>query len=228
VLGGLVRAIESCEPERERKLRTLDAEIVGPVLPGACTIDVVELRRGTGVSTWEATLRQGGDVLARATGVLGKRRDVGRAWAPSLRERPTPWTDVAAMPPRLPGGPEFSQHFEYRVTGPFPFSGAPEPETAGWISAREPSPIGAAELVAHADAWWPAAFSTEPAPRPFATVAFTLQNLLGDRVLPADEPLYHRARALVAHEGFFVEYRELWTAAGELVALNQQNFVCIR
>jgi hypothetical protein len=145
-----------------------------------------------------------------------------------LREPPPPSAQVLAIPVGLPFVPEFSRNFEYRVTGPMPFSGGREPESAGWIAARVPAPIGAAELVALADAWWPAAFSTEPAPRPIATVAFTLQNLLGDRVLPGKKPLWHRARAIAAYEGFFVENRELWTEDGELVAINQQNFVWIR
>jgi hypothetical protein len=204
------------------------AEIVGPVLPGACRIDVVELRRGHGVSTFEALLRQGGDVLARATAVLGKRRDVDRRWAPRLPELPPAHAGVVPLPVGLPFVPEFSRNFEYRITGAMPFSGASEPESAGWIVARVPSPIGAAELVALADAWWPAAFSTEPAPRPIATVAFTLQSLRGDRVLPGDTPLWHRARAIAAADGFFGENRELGTGNGELVAINQQNFAWIR
>ena len=228
VLGGLVRAIQACEPETDRRLRTVNAEIVGPVVPGACAIEVVELRRGHGVSTFEALLRQEGVVLARATAVLGKRRDVDRRWSPVLREPPPPWADIAPLPAGLPVVPEFARNFEYRVTGALPFSGAREPESAGWISARVPAPIGAAEIVALADAWWPAAFSTEPGPRPIATIAFSLQNLLGDRVLPGDKPLWHRARAIAAHDGFFVEHRELWTEDGELVALNEQNFVWIR
>jgi hypothetical protein len=136
---------------------------------------------------------------------------------------------VPAIPVGLPFVPEFAQHFEYRVTGPFPFSGGSEPVASGWIRARAPSPtIGAAELVALADAWWPAAFSIEQTKRPIATVAFTLQSLLGDRELPGDRPLHHRARAVASRDGFFVEQRELWTEAGELVALNQQTFVWIR
>ncbi|HET6585491.1 MAG TPA: thioesterase family protein, partial [Nannocystaceae bacterium] len=229
VLGALVRAIEACEPEPERRLRSIAAELVGPVVVGTADIEVVELRRGHGVSTFEALLRQAGEVLARATVVLGKRRDIDREWSPTDREPLTPWSDVPAVPVGLPFVPEFSQHFEYRVTGPMPFAGGSEPVAAGWIRARAPGPtIAAAELVALADAWWPAAFSIEASKRPIATVAFTLQSLLGDRELPGDRPLHHRARAVVSHDGFFVEHRELWTEAGELVALNQQTFVWIR
>lgn len=229
VLGGLVNAMQACEPASDRRLRSLAGELVGPVVPGASTIEVSMLRRGNGVSTLEAWLRQGDEVLARATAVLGKTRPVDRAWTPTDREVATPWIDVVPLPMGLPFVPQFAANLEYRVTGALPFSGAREPTTAGWIRAREAPPvIRAAELVALADAWWPAAFSIESAPRPIATVAFTMQNLLGDRELPGDRPLHHRARALTSGDGYFVEFRELWTDTGELVALNEQTFVWIR
>lgn len=228
VLGGLVRAIEACEPEAERTMRTVNAEIFGPVVPGRAAIEVIVLRRGNGVSTFEALLRQDGDALARATVVLGKRRDVDRTWSPTLPEVPRPWTDVTPVPADLPLVPEFSRNFEYRITGPFPFSSGREPDAAGWISPRVKVPIGTAEIVALADAWWPAAFSTQNAPRPVATVSFMLQSFLGDRLLPAERPLHYRARSIASREGFFAEHRELWTEDGELVALNDQTFVWIK
>lgn len=227
VLGALARAIESCEPDADRTMRSINGEIFGPVVPGRAAIEVIELRRGNGVSTFEALLRQGGDALARATVVLGKRRDVDRTWTPTLREPPPPFADVVPVPVDLPFVPEFSRNFEYRITGPMPFSSGREPDAAGWISPRVPVPIGAVELIALADAWWPAAFSTQNAPRPVATISFALQSLLGDRVLPST-PLFHRARAVVSREGYFAEHRELWTKDGELVALNDQTFVWIK
>ena len=230
VLGAMVRAIEQLEPERERKLRSLTGELVGPTLAGECELEVIELRRGTGVSSWHARLVQQGTVTAIATAVLGKTREIGdRTWSPSDRDPVPPWTEVDALPQKLPGAPEFSQHFEYRLTGPVPFSGASAPVCSGWVRPRHaPALLGAAELVAIADAWWPSVFSTERAPRPIATVAFTLQSLLGDRTLPGDRPLLHRAHAPAAGDGFFVEHRELWTASGELVAMNQQTFAWIK
>ena len=124
VLGAMLRAMQASEPATERRLRSLAGELVGPVVPGASTIEVVVLRRGNGVSTLEALLRQGGEVLARATAVLGKSRDIDRRWSPPDRAAATPWIDVVPVPVGLPFVPEFSRHFEYRITGPAPFSGA--------------------------------------------------------------------------------------------------------
>jgi hypothetical protein len=61
--------------------------------------------------------------------------------------------------------------------------------------------LGAPEIVALADAFWPAAFSIENAPRPISTIAFTLQYFPPKEALDPNEPLYHRATALAAHEG---------------------------
>ena len=74
VLANLVRAVRSCEPETDRTLRTLSAELVGPVLPGTAQIRVEMLRRGTGVSTMAARLVQGEELLAHAVMVLGRKR----------------------------------------------------------------------------------------------------------------------------------------------------------
>lgn len=229
VLGALTRAMERCETEPQRTLRSLTGEIAGPVLPGEAVIEVTEVRRGSGVSTWSAMLSQGGEVLARATAVLGRSRKVEHAWAPEPPpELVRPWSevDVALLGP--PVAPTFTRFLEYRITGALPLSGT-EPVAAGWLRFRRPpAALGAPEIVALADAWWPATFAIERTPRPVATVAFTLQYVAPEASLPSDRPLYHRARTVAAHEGFLVEFRELWTERGELVALNQQTIVCIR
>lgn len=228
VLGALLRAILRSDVESDRLLRSISGELAGPVVPGPARLVTEPVRRGNGVSTWTARLEQGDGTLATATAVLGRTRDIDRTWSPAAETAP-PWRDCPAVPANLPFVPEFSQHFEYRPFGPMPFTGAAEPVSTGWIRARVASRgVGAAELVALCDAWWPAAFSIERAPRPIATVAYTMQCLLGGRVLPADAPLLHRARVIASAQGFFVELRELWTEAGELVALNQQTFVWIR
>ena len=55
-----------------------------------------------------------------------------------------------------------------------------------------------------------------------------LQLLPTRAPLPGDQPLFHVARAVAGAEGYIAEQRELWTADGELVALNPQTFVVIK
>ena len=231
VMGALARAIGACEEDTERVFRTLTGAIAAPAMVGDATIEVIEMRRGSAVSTFDATLLQNGEILARATAVLGRvRRDARRILPDNPPPPPaSPWADLNIAPLRAPFAPEFAQHFEFRPLGALPFTGAQEPTADGYVRPRRcASPLGAPEIVALADAWWPASFAIEPAARPIATVAFTIQFSPSEAPLLASSPLRHRARAVAAQDGYVVEFRELWTGEGALVALNQQTFVVIR
>lgn len=228
LFGAVIDAVRQRDVDRERHLRSITAEIAGPVPVGPAKVTVTEVRRGSAVSTWSTSMQSGDDTLVVANVVLGRDRNIDRVWQPERPAAP-PWADCPVVPTGPPFGPEFTQYFEIRPTGVMPFSGAAEAVASGWLRPRRASAgIGCAELVAMGDAWWPAVFAIERAPRPIATISFFAQCFLGDRILPADVPLYHRARSVAASGGYFVEHRELWTAQGELVLLNQQTFVIIR
>jgi hypothetical protein len=65
------------------------------------------------------------------------------------------------------------------------------------------------------------------APRPMATIAFTLE-LVGDLGgLDPEAPLLYRGTAPVCAGGYFLETRELWGEDGRLVAVNHQTFAVI-
>jgi acyl-CoA thioesterase len=230
VLAALARAIETCEADPERVLRSISGQLIGPVLAGEAVIEVRLLRSGSAVSTWSASLTQQGETLAVATAVHGRARRIEQAsWAPAPPAFDPPWSSIEVAPVQAPLGPEFAGHLEYRLTGPLPFSSAPEAIASGWVRSKKLLPrLGAPELIAYADAWWPAMLATEQAPRPTATVAFTLQLFTPSRPLDPSRPLYHRAHAVAGQEGYAVELRELWSEQGELVALNQQTFVTIK
>lgn len=232
VMAALTRAADQVEPSKERRLRSVSGTIPAPVLVGEAQIRVSPVRIGSGVSTWQATLEQAGEVRALATLVYGKHRIDDPSWSPPPPELAGDWREVDVLPMRAPMGPEFAQHFEFRNTGPAPFTGGTDAVASGWIRlAPQPGPeaerLEAADVLALADAWWPASFVRETAPRPMATLAYTAQLLLDPAQL-GGEPLYYRARALAQTGGYSAEFRELWTARGELVALNQQTFVVIR
>jgi len=229
VLGTLARAMLRAEPEADRTLRALTGEIVGPVLPGPADITVKALRRGNAVSTWEAWLAQGDEVLARASAILGRARTTERDGtelaAPDLGPA---WTGVAPAPIHPPLGPHFARMYEFRPTGRYPFTAGDRSEAAGWVRLVKPVALGAPEVIGLMDAFWPATFARESAPRPMATVAFTLELLADPATLDPRAPLFYRASAPAVRQGFVVELRELWTPQGELVALNQQTFVIIK
>src|SRR4051812_28821069 len=86
VLGILTRAVEECEVDPARRVRTVAGDLCGPVLPGAATVSVRTLRRGTHQTNAHAELVQQGVVLATATVVSSTPRPASVAIAP--REPP--------------------------------------------------------------------------------------------------------------------------------------------
>jgi acyl-CoA thioesterase len=228
VLGGMVRALSEQLGDTTRKLRSLTAEIVGPVQVGPAAIEVELLRQGNAVSAWRAVLRQGEGVQAHAVGVFGAARAAAPSWQRLVPPVMPPWEGVEAIPAESPFAPVFTRHFEYRPTGPLPFFAGP-PEAAGWVRPRlRATRLDDAYLTALADAWWLAGMAALDGPRPFATLSFSL-DCVGDLgALDPEVPLFHRAVAPVSHEGYVSEYRELWGHDGRLIALNHQTTVLIK
>ena len=101
-------------------------------------------------------------------------------------------------------------------------------ETAGFIRERvPPSRRDAPSMVGLIDAWWPTLFSIDETFRPMATISFMAELLVEPTDLDASERLFHRARMVSLTDGFFVEFRELWS--GDVcVAMNQQTFAVLR
>ena len=230
VLGLLARAMEQTADDATRPLRTLSGEIVAPVLPGEARLRVFPMREGTGTKSLRAELVQEGEVRAHGHALFGKTRVRDRDQV--MLQGPPPaardWESVDVLPVEPPLGPAFGQHFEFRPTGPWPFSGS-EPVAEGFVRARlPPQAFTAAHVIAHVDAWWPTMLAQEQGPRPMATVSFSVQLCAEPSALPADKPFFHRSRLLAAHDGYFLELRELWTCEGLLVALNPQTFAILK
>jgi hypothetical protein len=228
VLGNLTRAMETVHAQPEWPLRILTGEIVAPVQVGDSELTVEVLRRGSGVATFSARLLQNGELLARATAVFGKQRVADREAVSLVAPELPAYASCEVLPMGPPFAPSFAQNFEFRPTGAMAFSEGPRAEAAGWISpALASRGLGAPEAVALADAWWPADFARESAPRPMSTLAFTFELMSPLSGAPV-RPLFHRAWVPASHAGFSLESRELWDEQGRLVALNQQTFVYIR
>lgn len=230
VMALLVRAIETTARAPDRTLRALTAELPGPTEAGAARIEVDSLRAGSGVSTLSARLVQGGEVRAHAVAVLGRTRSTDLEWNELDTPSPKPWRDVPVM--QMPPSaltPVFTQHFEYRTEGPYPFTQQRGAVAGGWVRPKQPvARADSAYVVALSDAWWPSAFTRMQSIRAIGTVAYALGHIGSlDGLAPA-EPLYHRGFTTVASAGFVLEQRELWRPTGELVAVHQQTLAVIR
>ncbi len=224
VLATLLRAIERSEPDAARYTRSLTGDLCGPVLPGPAEIVVEVLRRGNNLSNIDARLRQSGEVQARASAVLSAPKAVAALSQPP-RPPPIPaYHDLPELGLAPPIGPVFTPHFEYRSAGSFERSDGAN--TLGYLRMRDPpSVMDAPAVIAMLDAWWPAIF--QGVPRPMATVSFTAELLIAPATLPPGAPLIFRGRVAALHDGFCVEFRELWHAT-TLVAMNQQTFAILR
>jgi hypothetical protein len=227
VVGLLTRAIVASKGDETRRLRSLTADLVGPLLPGPVALRVSALRRGGSMSFYDAHLVQNGALVARASAALAAARAVEPPRVGSTAPPQPPWNDVPPLPIAPPLGPVFAPHYEYRSTGPLPFVGGAEAVTAGFIREKgAPRPFDEAAIMALLDAWWPTTLAVETAPRAVATVGYTMQLLLDPHGLPLGEPLFHRARGVASADNFLVEMRELW-AGNALVAMNQQTFALL-
>jgi acyl-coenzyme A thioesterase PaaI-like protein len=225
VLGAMMAAMADCEPDRARLPRAFTGDLCAPALPTVSRIVSRPLRRGSRQSNWAAVVEQDGALVAHATCVMAAPRRVNAP--PRFRLDPPsrpPYDEVPVLPVAAPFGPTFAQHYEYRATGPLPFSGSAEAQVLGWVKERVPlARMTAAALIARLDAHWPGLYSVETAPRPAATVSFLAEILCDPSRLDPLAPLFYRARCVADDGGYFVEFRELWDG-DEPVALNQQSF----
>jgi len=227
VIGALIRAIEHRMADPARKVRSVTAELPGAVEPGTVDITVEALRHGKNLSTLRAALSQGGEVRSHVVAILAAtRRGAPVTWNELTPPQPPAWQ---AIEPIKAAGAEFAHEFEYRLAEGAIFSGGSSAQVLGWIRARNPGPArDAAYIAAMADAWWPAAFVRMVAPRPMATIAYTLDIVGSVDGLDPVAPLIYRARVPVCGDGYFVETRELWGDDGRLIAINHQTFAIIQ
>ncbi len=227
VTATLVRALEQGTPDRP--LRSLTAELCGPVQPGEATLRLEPLRVGSAVTTTTIRLEQGGDVLAHGVGVLGRARVLDRDQVALVPPVMKPWRACEAFDIGPPLGPVFAKYCEFRPTSTPPFSGATVAEAEGWVRPKNPGARrDAAFLAACIDIFWPALYVIEPVPRPMATISFAFQPFVRFEGLDPEAPLFHRAKLLAAADGYCVEFRELWGEDGRLLALNQQTLAIIK
>ncbi len=232
VLGLMAEAMRYVE-DSDRPLRSLTGEIPAPVVPGTARFTVDTIRRGRNLSTHSCALRIGDETVARASTIFGGARSSAEDVQLSTLFGPDclHWKEPSAVP-AIPAAMlpiPFSQHFEYRPTGPRPLQGLENGTTEGWIAIRGGSgSLGPAELIALTDAYWPAYLVTQRAMRPSATVAFALHTTPDAWTTRADEPVYMRAQAEHAAGGYCFERREMYAPSGALIAINFQTFAIIK
>lgn len=226
VLGLLARAMQAVEPDPRRALRTLAGDVCGPLPTGPAEVVVRVLRRGNNQSNLAAEVRSGGEVTAVASAILSTPRPTPEVRTTAEVPPPADWRATPVVP--TAGGPTFTQHYEYRSHAGLPTGTPGAGRIDGFVrEAVTLAAVDAPALIGRLDAWWPTLFHAEGRIRPASTVSFVAELLIDPATLPPDEPLRYRARLGALHDGFFVEFRELWRGE-RLVALNQQTFAIIK
>lgn len=226
VIATLQRAMTEFVDDGERRPRALTAELCGAVQPGAAQIHVELLRKGSNTTFVNATLGQQGSVMARASTVFATAR---KATSPPRSPPPPsspPFEQIEIAKVGAPFGPVFASHYEYRTTL-LPFGGAAEAVCEGFIRERQPvRTLDAPAVLGRLDAWWPTIFQIETQPRAAATISFIAELLADATTLDPAVPFFHRSRLVVLQDGFFVEFRELWSGTTP-IAMNQQTFALL-
>lgn len=241
VLSATVQALEQAQaahdPEGAKTLRTLSSMLCGPVFPDRAHFQTKLVREGNNTATWHVRQHQGGEdqtdeeeVKSETIALFASDRAEDATWDELQAPRLTDWQDLPALPIGPPLGPAFSQHMEYRTDDAIPMMMQKQThDTHGWVRYKNPPEVADRAYIAMLmDAWWPCALLTRPKPRPLATISFTMQFLLDPSRIDTSRPLCYRASMPVCSRGYGVEFRELWTPEGELVALNQQTITIIK
>lgn len=231
VLGIVVRAARAFESDETRAVRTLSADIAGPVMVGPARVRVRSLRRGQSQTNLQIDVEQEGSVLTSALCTLSAARRVDLAEIPATPPEGArvAWEDAQPFPAGPPLGPVFAKNYEYRNVGVLPFVGAAErPANICYVrEKRATGALDAASLVAMLDAPWPTLFSVVRRPYPLATVSFSAQFFPVGEALPAERALYSPGRMAIQHDGYCIELRELWSE-NRLVAMSQQTIAVLR
>lgn len=226
ITGALVRAARAVSPA---PLRAFEAALLGPALPGAAEITVSTLRQGSAVTGMSLCLSQEGGVVDQAIAVTGAARPNTPAWDEAGPATLPDWRNIEPLPAEIPMAPRFSRFFEYRLVGPPPYISGEVAEASGWIRARQtPERLDDAWIAMLIDAWWTGALTRFDAPRPIATLTYTLHLLASPDGLDPAAPLFLSVRAPFCSQGYMSEERRLFGEDGRLLAINHQVIAIIR
>lgn len=228
VAAMLLRAMEGEVADPARAPRSLHVHFAAPAT-GPCAVRASVVRAGNRVTHARAELRPleaGGAIASFASASFCRSREGAvryrRATPPAV-----PGAETAQpFPPGLPGVPAFLDHFDLRFVGDSkPFGARATPFVAAWARLREPPAVFDAALAAlYLDILPPAVSATFDAPRPLASVDFTVQ-LFERFPRPDVAPDGHLLVAISstwADDGYTEEIRDLWTPSGVLLGSCRQ------
>lgn len=217
--------VDAVSPHR---LRSFTVSFVGPATTGEVQIHAEILRVGTNVTQGQATLRQGGEIVATALAAFGKHRDSSIAVPPrhAVPDLPEPGT-IEPFPYIEKVTPEFYRFLALRqVGGALPFSGAETGDLSGWAQLREaPEEFHEEHLLVLADAWPPATIQMLSGFAPASSLTWTLELVaeVGPDTIPPEAVFAYEATTDASRDGYAHTHAMLWGPDGALTAISRQT-----
>ena len=223
VFGGLTVALGAALGARlcSRRLRTVQAQLLGPVAAGRLRGHARVLREGRTTTFVQVELSQEAKLRAQVSLVFIQEREGSiRIEGPKAPE----WGKPETFPkmPSIPGiTPEFADKADfYFAEGTLPFQGGPDARLGGYIQFKDTAGASPAELqLMLLDAWPCPSILRLSAPAFASTVTWTA-HLLGDSA-----PGFHRFRyeTLAGNGGFSTALGHMWDSSGKHVAVTEQT-----
>jgi acyl-CoA thioesterase len=214
VAAGIVRAMEAELAAPERLLRSLTVHYPAAPREGDAEVAVRLERSGRSMSTMSARLSAGDRLLALALAAFAAPYD-----------SPITYDEVAmpaVEPPAEMPEPRDDEHLppfsaQWRLAPAVGEEG--RAITGGWMAPAVESALDAALVVALADTWIPAPFTTHG---PFAAPTIDLSVHVRATLPRPPEPVLGVFRSDLARDGLFEEDGRLWAPDGTLLAHSRQ------
>lgn len=230
--GGYVGALLECALEQavgapDRQLRSFTVHYLAPPAEGDVEVLTTVERSGRSLTSVSARLMQGERALAIAVGAFSSSRPSVEFCDVVMPDVPSPESLAAGRPAGGPPPIPMTARYDMRwAVGGTPFSGSAEALAGGWIRFSDPEPLGAAALVALADAWMPPLFTRVSRFLAVPTVDLTV-HVRG--LIPEDYDDWCLVvfRSSMAADGFVEEDGQIFTRNGALLAQSRQLAVML-
>lgn len=205
-------------------LRSVSVSFVAPLNAGAATVTRRILRQGKSAIQAQAEITQDGQVALVMLASFGAPRTSGYRLAADTAPQ-WPQGDALILPKQGPA-PEFTHHFDYRIShGKLPFGGSTLRALGGDIrmAGGDSRQVGIPELLALVDAWPPVSLTLLNQPAPASSLTWTIEFVAHD--LPFTNTDWWRYQAEIDYgaDGYHHIAAKLWQPDGKLAAISRQT-----
>lgn len=209
----------------DRDIRSLSVNFVGPLLADCpFSIEVEMLREGKSSSMLSAKAIQEGKVCLVVQACFAKARpskiEIQNHVAidlPAPDEKRATSYDEKSMP-------AFLQHFNLDVIeGQMPFTGSQYSALGGWMRLlKVPAELTEAHIISLIDAWPPATLQMANGLAMASTMTWTIDFIQPRKMMKSTDWLAYQCETLHSSSGYGTTDANIWSQAGDLVAVSRQ------